>query len=75
MAQVKIEGIFDHLGHEIIRALEETIKEHFPRQKHDIRAVFRTFVRKVYYKCNTWENVPDSLVKISPATTADDRAV
>ena len=46
MAQVKIEGIFDHLGHEIRRALEETIKEHFPSQKHDIRAVFRTFGEK-----------------------------
>jgi len=63
MAQVNMEEIVDHLSSEIKRALEDTIKEHFPDQDFDRNAVFRTFKRKVYQKCSVWENVPDKLVK------------
>lgn len=63
MAQIKIEDVVDHLDTEFRRALEATIKEHFPDQDFDSRAVFRTFKKMVYRKCNVWEVIPDDLVE------------
>lgn len=63
MAQVQIEEVVDHLSLEFRRALEETMKEHFPNQNFDSYAVFRTFKRQVYRKCSVWETVPDKNVK------------
>ena len=63
MARVKIEEIINHLDTEIRRALEETIRSHFPKAQFDDRAIFRTFVRMVGRKCNTWENVPDHYIE------------
>ena len=63
MAEVKIQEIFDHFISEFKRALEETIKEHFPNQNFDAQNVFRTFKRQVYRKCSVWENVPDQYVE------------
>lgn len=63
MAKVKIEDIVDYLSSEFRRALEETIKEHFPNQNFDSGDVFRTFKRQVYRKCSVWENVPDQYVE------------
>jgi hypothetical protein len=45
------------------RALEATLKEHFPDSNFDTRAVFRTFKRQVNRKCSTWESIPDNLVE------------
>lgn len=64
MAKVKIEEIIDHLDSEIRRALEDTIKNHFPNSNFDSREVFRTFKRMVGRKCNTWENVPDNFIEL-----------
>lgn len=63
MTKVQIEEVVDHLSSEFRRALEETMKEHFPNQNFDSFAVFRTFKRQVYRKCNVWETVPDRYVK------------
>jgi hypothetical protein len=63
MAQVKIEDVIDHLDSDIRKALEETIKQVFPNQPFDSRQAFRIFVRMVGRKCNTWEAVPDGLVR------------
>lgn len=63
MAQLQIEEVVDHLSSEFRRALEETIKEHFPNQNFDSSAVYRTFKRQVYRKCSVWENIPDKYVK------------
>ncbi|HTJ51872.1 MAG TPA: hypothetical protein VL443_20570 [Cyclobacteriaceae bacterium] len=63
MAQVKIEDVIDHLDSDIRKALEQTIKEVFPNQPFNSHQAFRIFVRMVRRKCNTWETVPDGLVK------------
>jgi hypothetical protein len=63
MAQVKIEDIIEHLDHGVRRALEETIKYHFPNQDFDSRQVFRTFKRMISRKCSIWENIPDRLIR------------
>ncbi|MBC5994023.1 hypothetical protein [Pontibacter cellulosilyticus] len=63
MARIKVEDVVDHLDTEFRRALEETIKEHFPRQDFDAWAIFRTFKRQVYRKCSTWEEVPDDYIE------------
>ena len=64
MAKVKIEDVIDHLDHEMRRALEETLKTHFPDTKFDTRQVFRTFKRMVGRKCSLWESVPDNYVEL-----------
>jgi hypothetical protein len=48
MAKVKIEDVVDHLSSEFRRALEETMKEHFPNQSFDTHNVFRTFKRQSF---------------------------
>lgn len=63
MARIKVEEVLDHLDHDLRRALEATLKEHFPNQIFDARAIFRTFKRQAYRKCNIWENVPDQYVE------------
>ena len=64
MAKVKIEDVIDHLDTEIRNALELTIRQHFPNLDFDKRELFRTFIRMVSKKCNTWENVPDNFVQL-----------
>ena len=64
MAQIKIEDIVDNLSSEFRRALEDTIKEHFPKITFDSYYVFRTFNRKISSKCSTWENVPDRYIQL-----------
>lgn len=63
MAKIKVEDIVDHLNSEFRKALEDTLKEHFPNQPFDSYSVYRTFKRKIYHKCNTWENVPDRFIE------------
>ena len=63
MAKVKIEEVVDHLSSEFRRALEDTLKEHFPNSDFDSREVYRTFKRAVYRKCSVWETVPDHFVE------------
>jgi len=63
MAKIKIEGIIDSLDHDLIGALEATLREHFPNQNFDVRAVYRTFKRQISKKCSTWERVPDRYVE------------
>lgn len=63
MAKVQIEEIVDHLSHEFRRALKVTLEEHFPDQYFDERAIFRTFKKQVYRKCNIWEDVPGQYVR------------
>jgi hypothetical protein len=63
MALVKIEDVIDHLDSEIRKALDATLRQHFPGQSFDSRAVYRTFKRMVYRKCSVWEEVPDSIVE------------
>lgn len=65
MARVKIESVLDHLDRDLRRALEATLREHFPNQNFDSRSVYRTFKRQAYRKCSTWENVPDNCVEKS----------
>lgn len=64
MAKVKIEEIIEHLDHDIRRALDTTLKRHFPDQVINTRAVFKTFTKEVYRKCSIWETVPDRYVEI-----------
>lgn len=63
MAKVNIEQVIDHLSIEIRRALAETIKSQVPNASFDEREAFRTFIRVVRRKCNTWEEVPDNYVE------------
>jgi hypothetical protein len=64
MARIKIEDVIDYLDHDMKRALDETVKRHFPGAEYNKNALFRDFKRAVYRKCSTWETVPDHLVDL-----------
>lgn len=64
MAQIKIEDVVDHLGHEMRRALEDAVASTIPNvPNYDSSELFRAFRRAVYRKCNVWEYVPDQYVQ------------
>ena len=63
MARVKIEGIIDHLSHDMKRALEAAIDEVAPSSNIDRDDLYRAFKRAVYRKCSTWEKVPDRYIE------------
>jgi hypothetical protein len=64
MAKVKIADIIEHLDHDIQRALEAAVQELVPNANLDRNALFRAFLRAVGRKCNTWETVPSSCVRV-----------
>jgi hypothetical protein len=64
MAQVKIEDVLDHLSFEMKRSLTSALKSVDPDTKIDGAKLFRAFTRAVGRKCGTWENVPDSYVRM-----------
>lgn len=63
MARVNVEGIIDHLSSDMRRALEDAVRRQIPDAEFNRSALFREFRRAVYRKCNTWERVPDRLVR------------
>ncbi len=63
MARIKIEDVIDHLDSEIRKALEATIRKHYPEVNISSHSVFRTFKRNVGRKCSVWESIPDHLVE------------
>lgn len=63
MAKVKIEEVVDHLDLEFRKALQATLREHFPDQAFNARAVFKTFKKEVYKKCNDWESIPNKFIR------------
>ena len=63
MAKLNIEQIIDHLDREIRKALDATMREHFPHQDFNSRAVFDTFKKQVEKKCDSWESVPNKYIR------------
>lgn len=63
MAKVKIEEFIEHLDREIRKALEATLREHFPDQDYNSRTVFKTFQKEITKKCNSWEDVPNKFIR------------
>lgn len=62
MAKIKIEDVVDHLRREFTRALEATVKKHFPDAEFDSKELFKDFLKEVYRKCSIWEEIPDKLI-------------
>lgn len=63
MAYVKVEEVIDHLSSEMRRALQDAVNQVAPDANFDVYGLFREFRRAVGRKCDTWEHVPDHLVK------------
>lgn len=63
MARVRIEEAVDHLEDKIRKALQATMREHFPDQDFNARAVFKTFKNQVSKKCDEWERVPNKFIR------------
>ena len=63
MAKVNIEEFVDHLDLEIRKALDATLREHFPDQDFNSRTVFKTFKAQVTKKCNSWESIPNKFIR------------
>jgi len=63
MAKLNMEEVIDHLEDKMRKALQATIREHFPDQEFNSRAVYKTFKNEVYKKCNAWESVPNKYIR------------
>jgi len=63
MAKINIQEFADHLDEEIRKALEATIREHFPHQEYNARAVSKTFKKQLTKKCNSWEDIPNKYIR------------
>jgi len=63
MAKLHIKEIIGHLEREMRKALEATMREHFPDQEFNGKAVYKTFNQQVEKKCNTWEIIPNKYIK------------
>jgi len=63
MAKVNIEEFVDHLEVEVRKALEATMREHFPDQDFNSRAVFKSFKHRMVQKCNSWESIPNKYIR------------
>lgn len=65
MAKLNIEELINHLDLEFRKALEATLREHFPDAEYNSRNVFKTFQKEIGKKCNAWENVPNKFIRSS----------
>lgn len=63
MAKIQTVEVIDHLEDQIRKALAETLREHFPDQEFTARAVYKTFIKQVDKKCNSWEDIPNKYVR------------
>jgi len=63
MARVRIEEAVDHLEDKFRKALQATMREHFPDQDFNARAVFKTFKKQIATKCDDWERVPNKYIR------------
>ncbi|OOY24439.1 hypothetical protein BMI91_10380 [Thioclava sediminum] len=63
MAKIKIEDVLHHLDYDMKRALEDTVRKHIPNATVDRNVLYRTFLKEVYRKCRSWEEVPDRYVE------------
>lgn len=63
MKQVNIEDVIDHLSSEMRKALLDAVHEVDPKANVDAYSLLRAFKRAVRRKCNTWEQVPDHMVR------------
>ncbi len=61
--QINIEGVVEHLDYGMKRALEQAVRRQFPDADINRNALFKDFKRAVGRKCNTWERVPDRLIR------------
>lgn len=63
MAKINTVEVIDHLEDAIRKALQATLKEHFPDQEFNARAVYKTFKKQVDKKCNSWEDIPNKYIR------------
>jgi len=63
MAKINVDALVDQLEDEIRKALQATLKEHFPGQEFTPRTIFKTFKKELYKKCNDWEDVPNKYIR------------
>ena len=63
MAKINVLEVIDHLDSEIRKSLEATMREHFPHQDFNSRAVFDTFKNQMFKKCNNWESIPNKYIR------------
>ena len=64
MAAIKIQAIMEQLDSEIRSALRAAVSEVLPDYDVDMHELFGAFTRAVGHRCETWESVPDDLVRM-----------
>ena len=64
MAKIKIQTIMEYLDSDLRSALRAAVSEVLPDSDVDVHELFGAFKRAVGHRCETWESVPDDLVRI-----------
>lgn len=62
MAKINTLEIIRHLEVEIRKSLDATIREHFPDQEFNSRAVYKSFSKQIDMRCKSWEDVPNKFL-------------
>lgn len=62
MAKIRVEQVLDHLGPNLRRALDESVKNVIPGATFDADKLFSEFKRNVRLRCRQWEQVPSQYV-------------
>lgn len=63
MAKLNIIEVIDHLEDDIRKSIDATMREHFPHQEFNSRAVYKTFKKQIDKRCNAWEAVPNKFIR------------
>ena len=64
MAAIKIQAMMEHLDSDLRSALKAALSEVLPDYDVDVHELFGAFTRAVGHRCETWESVPDDLVRM-----------
>lgn len=63
MAKINIQEIIDHMENDMRKSLDATMREHFPDQDFNSRAVYKSFLKQVNKRCRIWETIPNKYIK------------
>ena len=63
MAKLNVEQLINHLDLEVRKALEATLREYFPYEEYNSRAISKTFQKELGKRCKVWENIPNKFIR------------
>ena len=63
MASIRVKDFIHHLRLEITIALEDAVKENFPRVHFDSQNLLKSFSSSLQLLCEDWEEIPENMLR------------